>query len=91
LTWPAIAPVFRVRDRFRPISSRHFRRQATEQKSKEHSRMDYQQIKLEVDDLGIATVTLDRPPVNALNRQSRDEITHVFDTSAIATISASRS
>lgn len=41
--------------------------------------MDYEQLQFEVDDKGIATVTLDRPPVNALNKRTRDEITHVFD------------
>jgi enoyl-CoA hydratase len=41
--------------------------------------MDYQQIKLEIAGEGIATVTLAHPPVNALNRRGRDEITHVFD------------
>ena len=28
---------------------------------------------------GIATVTFDRPPVNAQNRQSREEAIHLFD------------
>jgi enoyl-CoA hydratase len=42
--------------------------------------MKYEQIRLEVDGEGVATVTFARPPVNALNRQGRDEITHVFDT-----------
>lgn len=41
--------------------------------------MKYEQIKLEVDDKGVATVTLAHPPVNALNRRGRDEITHAFD------------
>jgi enoyl-CoA hydratase len=41
--------------------------------------MKYEQIRLEVDDKGVATVTLAHPPVNALNRRGRDEITHVFD------------
>lgn len=41
--------------------------------------MDYEQIKLEVAGNGVATVTFSRPPVNALNRRGRDEITHVFD------------
>jgi enoyl-CoA hydratase len=41
--------------------------------------MDYQQIKLEIAGEGIAAVTLANPPVNALNRRGRDEITHVFD------------
>jgi enoyl-CoA hydratase len=42
--------------------------------------MDYEQLRLEVADNGVATVTFSRPPVNALNRRGRDEITHVFDT-----------
>jgi enoyl-CoA hydratase len=42
--------------------------------------MNYEQIKFTVDDHGIATVVLAHPPVNALNRRSREEITHVFDT-----------
>lgn len=41
--------------------------------------MEYQQIRLDVDAAGVATVTLARPPVNALDRRGRDEITHVFD------------
>lgn len=41
--------------------------------------MSYQQLKFEVDAEGIATVALAHPPVNALNRRGRDEITHVFD------------
>ena len=41
--------------------------------------MTYEQIRLVVDEKGIATVTLAHPPVNALNRRGRDEITHVFD------------
>jgi enoyl-CoA hydratase len=41
--------------------------------------MKYEQIKFEVDDKGVATVTLAHPPVNALNRRGREEITHVFD------------
>ena len=40
--------------------------------------MNYQTLRLDVAD-GIATVTLDRPPVNAQNRQSREEIIHLFD------------
>jgi enoyl-CoA hydratase len=41
--------------------------------------LDYQQIRFELDSEGVATVTLAHPPVNALNRRGRDEITHVFD------------
>lgn len=41
--------------------------------------MHYEQIRLEVAENGVATVTFSRPPVNALNRRGRDEITHVFD------------
>ena len=41
--------------------------------------MDYQQIRLDVDAAGVATVTFAKPPVNALDRRGRDEITHVFD------------
>jgi enoyl-CoA hydratase len=41
--------------------------------------MQYETLRLDVAD-GIATVTLDRPPVNAQNRQSREEIIHLFDT-----------
>lgn len=41
--------------------------------------MEYEQLKFEVDKLGVATVTFDRPPVNALNRRGRDELTHAFD------------
>jgi enoyl-CoA hydratase len=41
--------------------------------------MNYEQIRLTVDDAGIAIVVFSRPPVNALNRQGRDEITRVFD------------
>lgn len=40
--------------------------------------MDLETCRLEVSD-GIATVTLARPPVNAQNRQMRDEIIRVFD------------
>jgi enoyl-CoA hydratase len=40
--------------------------------------MKYETLRLDVAD-GIATVTLDRPPVNAQNRQSREETIHVFD------------
>ena len=41
--------------------------------------MTYEQIRLEVENTGIATVTLAHAPVNALNRRTREEITHVFD------------
>lgn len=41
--------------------------------------MDLKTCRLDVAD-GIATVTVDRAPVNAQNRQMRDEITWVFDT-----------
>jgi enoyl-CoA hydratase len=40
--------------------------------------MKLEQLRFVVED-GIATVTFDRPPVNALNRQGRDEITRAFD------------
>ena len=40
--------------------------------------MKYEMFRLEIAD-GIATVTLDRPPVNAQNRQSREEAIHLFD------------
>jgi len=38
----------------------------------------YETLKLEVADV-VATVTLDRPPVNAMNRAMREEIVRVFD------------
>lgn len=41
--------------------------------------MNLEQFRLEVLD-GVATVTFDRPPVNAQNRRSREELTWVFDT-----------
>jgi enoyl-CoA hydratase len=41
--------------------------------------MKLEQFRLDVAD-GIATVTFDRPPVNAQNRQTREEIVRVFDT-----------
>jgi enoyl-CoA hydratase len=41
--------------------------------------MDLEQFRLEVAD-GIATVTFDRPPVNAQNRRTREELIYVFDT-----------
>ena len=40
--------------------------------------MKLEQFRLDVAD-GIATVTFDRPPVNAQNRQTREEIVRVFD------------
>jgi enoyl-CoA hydratase len=40
--------------------------------------MNYEYLRVEID-AGVALVTFDRPPVNALNRQSRDELTEVFD------------
>jgi enoyl-CoA hydratase len=51
-----------------------------------HSRIDherrttvpYEHLNLALDDF-VATVTLNRPPVNALGRGIRQEITHVFD------------
>lgn len=41
--------------------------------------MDLEQFKIDVTDQ-VATVTFDRPPVNAQNRRSREELTWVFDT-----------
>jgi enoyl-CoA hydratase len=41
--------------------------------------MDLEQFRLDVAD-GIATVVFDRPPVNAQDRRSREELTWVFDT-----------
>jgi enoyl-CoA hydratase/carnithine racemase len=41
--------------------------------------MEYELHRVEVND-GIATVTIDRPPVNAQNRRSREELIHIFDT-----------
>jgi enoyl-CoA hydratase len=41
--------------------------------------MELEQFRLEVAD-GIATVTFDRPPVNAQNRRTREELTYLFDT-----------
>ncbi len=38
----------------------------------------YETLKLEVADY-VATVTLDRPPVNAVNRALKEELIHVFD------------
>ncbi len=40
--------------------------------------MELENLKLDVTDL-VATVTLDRPPVNALGRAIREEMIHVFD------------
>jgi hypothetical protein len=40
--------------------------------------MELENLKLEVADL-VATVTLDRPPVNALGRAIREEMICVFD------------
>jgi len=40
--------------------------------------MSYETLKLEVADF-VATVTLDRPPVNAMNRAMREEIVRAFD------------
>ncbi|HXL85000.1 MAG TPA: enoyl-CoA hydratase-related protein, partial [Casimicrobiaceae bacterium] len=40
--------------------------------------MELENLKLEVADL-VATVTLDRPPVNALGRVIRKEMIRVFD------------
>jgi enoyl-CoA hydratase len=41
--------------------------------------LELEQFRLDVED-GIATVVFDRPPVNAQNRRSREELTWVFDT-----------
>lgn len=41
--------------------------------------MDLEQFKVEIED-GVATVTFDRPPVNAQNLRTREEITWIFDT-----------
>jgi enoyl-CoA hydratase len=41
--------------------------------------MDLKFFRLDIAD-GIATVTFDRPPVNAQNQQSRDELIAIFDT-----------
>ena len=41
--------------------------------------MDLEQFRVSVADR-VATVTFDRPPVNAQNRRTREEITFVFDT-----------
>lgn len=41
--------------------------------------MDLEQFRIDIAG-GVATVTFDRPPVNAQNRRSREELTWVFDT-----------
>ena len=41
--------------------------------------MQADSFQVDVDD-GVAIVTFDRPPVNAQDRQSREELTYVFDT-----------
>jgi enoyl-CoA hydratase/carnithine racemase len=41
--------------------------------------MELEQFRLDVAD-GVATVTFDRPPVNAQNRRTREELIHIFDT-----------
>lgn len=41
--------------------------------------MDIEQFRIEID-AGVATVTFDRPPVNAQNRRTREEITWIFDS-----------
>jgi enoyl-CoA hydratase len=41
--------------------------------------MELEQFKVEVAD-HVATVTFDRPPVNAQNRRSREELTWIFDS-----------
>ena len=41
--------------------------------------MDYELYRIDTRD-GIATVTFDRPPVNAQNRRSREELIHICDT-----------
>ena len=41
--------------------------------------MNYETLRLDVADY-VATVTLNRAPVNAQNRQSREELIHLFDT-----------
>ena len=40
--------------------------------------MDHQHVKLDLADF-VATVTLDRPPVNAFNRAIRQEVVETFD------------
>lgn len=41
--------------------------------------MELEQFRVEMDG-GVATVVFDRPPVNAQNRRTREELTFVFDT-----------
>jgi enoyl-CoA hydratase len=41
--------------------------------------MNYECFRIKIEDY-IATVVFDRPPVNAQNRKSRDELTHIFDS-----------
>ena len=41
--------------------------------------MNYDCFKVDIHD-HIATLVFDRPPVNAQNRRSRDELTHIFDS-----------
>jgi len=40
--------------------------------------MDVEHYRIDVAEF-IATVTFDRPPVNAINRQSREELVRIFD------------
>jgi enoyl-CoA hydratase len=40
--------------------------------------MELEQFRLDVAE-GVATVTFDRPPVNAQNRRTREELIHIFD------------
>src|SRR5688500_9808184 len=40
--------------------------------------MDYEFLRLSRTEDGIVTVTMDRPPVNAINRQMYEELTDVF-------------
>jgi enoyl-CoA hydratase len=42
--------------------------------------LQYERLRLDVDSSGIATVTLDKSPVNALDKRGREEITDVFDS-----------
>ena len=50
-----------------------------DQAGRDEHAMDLEQFRLDVAD-GIATVTFDRPPVNAQNRRTREELIRVFDT-----------
>ena len=43
-----------------------------------NTNLDLEQFRLDVAD-GIATVIFDRPPVNAQNRKTREELIRVFD------------